>query len=132
MILTSFDLWSTHGWPRVFWSIWPEMAFWVQQYPNRLRHVNPNVSAAPWKKVKIFGIFGVWHINWGRTKIWYLHRIKLCWSRKIWSQFLIIILIVFYMWPHEVLLLMKENISYLWATSKDMWVHLNLGLKMAT
>jgi len=32
-----------------------------------LRYVNLDVSMAPWRKDNTFGIFRVWHANWGRT-----------------------------------------------------------------
>ena len=68
MILTNFDFRSTPHWPGAFWSIWPEMALWVLWCPNGLRHINLDASVASWKKVDIFGIFGVQHANRGRTK----------------------------------------------------------------
>ena len=45
-----------------------EMTFWVFRCPNKLCHINLDVSVAPWKKVNIFEIFKVWHANRGRTK----------------------------------------------------------------
>ena len=38
------------------------------RYLKRLRHVNLDASAAPWRKDNIFRIFRVWHANQGRTK----------------------------------------------------------------
>ena len=48
-------------WLGAFWSFWLEMALWVLRCPNWLCHVNLDVSVAQWRKVNIFGIFGVWH-----------------------------------------------------------------------
>lgn len=66
-ILTSFDSWSTQGWLEAFWSIWSEKTLWVLRCLN-VRHNNLNVFVAPRRIVNIFGIFGVRHANWGRTK----------------------------------------------------------------
>ena len=44
------------------------MALRVLQCPNRLCHVNLDVSIAPWRKDNIFGIFKVWHASQGQTK----------------------------------------------------------------
>ena len=46
-MLTSFDLWSTLGWPGAFWSFYLKNALWVLWYPNKLCHVILDVLAAP-------------------------------------------------------------------------------------
>ena len=68
MILTNFYFWSTQCWLVTSWSIWPKMTLQVLQCSNGLHHVNLDVTAAPWKMVNVFEIFGVQHINWKRTK----------------------------------------------------------------
>ena len=66
--LTMFDSRSTKGWPRVFWSIWPEKALRVFWCPNGLHYVNLDVFTALWRKDNIFGIFEVQHANRRWTK----------------------------------------------------------------
>ena len=48
------------------------MTLQVLQCSNGLHHVNLDVSAAPWKMVNVFEIFGVQHIN-RADKIQYLY-----------------------------------------------------------
>ena len=67
-ILTLFDLWSTQGWPRAFWSFWLKMVLWALQCPNGLCHAIIYVLVTPRREKYIFGFSRVWHAIWGRTK----------------------------------------------------------------
>ena len=73
------------------------MAFWMLWCPNALCHINLDVSAAPWGRDNIFGIFGVRHANRGRTKygiyncpffIWHLNCDERCWIRNVILHFI--------------------------------------------
>ena len=95
--------------------IWPEKALQLLWCPNGLHHVDLDISTALWRKYSIFGIFGVWHANRGKTKyvvynypffIWHIECNERCWVKNVILHFIApkllaeIVLFMGQYWPY--------------------------------